>query len=265
MPDFSKFLNNFNPKPENRGGILVGLNVASMVLAAASNVMATMVDKNTSKEDKKFLAPAGVATGVANIGIYYLLTTKIIKKLEKAAQDSLDATKSEDLAKNTLNFVNKSIKKAEKGFLGTGLFKKSDKYIESMKSNFLKDGNVTDFAKETFKQNVKGGAGILGAFIGAFVGCSIITPIIRDVSAYIVQKKMEKKNPELSLKDPRAYFEPIHLKPAYNKNLRKGPVTFKNYPSVYQSSPQSPAKNLPQKTQNPYQNNRAYSNGLIKV
>ena len=67
-----------NPDPTKAGKMLLALNALGMVFAAASNTFAAATDKNTSAEDKKFLVPAGAVTGVANIGLYYTLTTSVI-------------------------------------------------------------------------------------------------------------------------------------------------------------------------------------------
>ena len=63
---------------EKPGKTLLVLNAVGMAAAAATDTFAAAVDKDTKAEDKKFLIPAGVATGVAKLGIYYGMTTKII-------------------------------------------------------------------------------------------------------------------------------------------------------------------------------------------
>ena len=57
----------------------------------------------------------------------------------------------------------------------------------------LSTGTISTIVKNLFRQNIATGLGVVGAFIGAVVGCAIITPILRDVSAYGVQKWREKK------------------------------------------------------------------------
>ncbi len=228
MPDFSKILESCNPS-KNAGKALLVLNAAGMIFAAISNTCAAAVDKNTSKEDKKFLVPAGAVTGVANIGIYYLMTSKIIKFLQRAAE------KIEIKDENVLKFIKKKIDKKSKG-----LFKKDDKYIQSMKDTFFEGGkltdaaifegkNLTDAARLDYKNSLKAGTGVLGAFIGAVVGCAVLTPIIRDVSAYFVQKHREKENPSLEEKPYMPYFDPSHLKPGQLIRANKKPLTMKNY------------------------------------
>lgn len=219
MADFAKLINNFNPDPAKAGKVLVLLNAAGMVFAAVSNTFAAACDKNTSKEDKKFLVPAGAVTGIANIGIYYAMTTKIIDGLKNSATNVVENMKEAELTKNALKFFEKDAKSIEKGY--------------------LKDGALTKEGIEKFKESVKGGAGVLGAFTGAVVGCAILTPIIRDVSAYFVQKHMEKGNPEMSKKEYKPYFDPSHLKTeqtiAQAPNAQapapqaKQPLTMQNY------------------------------------
>lgn len=255
----TNFLNKFNPDPSNAGKTLLILNTASMIFAALSNTFAIVKDKNTSNEDKKFLVPAGLATGVANIGAYFLMTERIIKKLKGDAREALAKLDDAELTKKATDYALKQVKKAQTGLFETGLFKKSPEYIQSMKETLfeskevleegaqtvgealkgnlaegLKEGTIaiTQEAKNLYKNNLKGGASVLGAFIGAVVGCGIVTPIIRDVSAYFVQKRMESKNPALKEKPYQPYFDPAHLKVShhnYYTNVKKQPLTMKNY------------------------------------
>ena len=209
--------------PEKAGNTLLGLNVLSMILAAASNTFAIAKDKNTSQEDKKFLIPAGVATGVANIGAYFAITRKIIKGLEGTAGKILKGMEDKGTLKdNVLKYVNKSIEKAE-----SGLFKKKPEYIKDMKTYLLKDGAPTKEAISQYKEVVKGCGSVLGAFAGVVIGCGILTPIFRDVSAYFVQKRMEKKNPSLKDAPYRPYFDPSHIKVGYAS--KKQPLNMNTY------------------------------------
>lgn len=228
MADFTKMgtkiLDALKPS-DKPGKTLLVLNALGMALAALSNTFAASRDKNTSAQDKKFLIPAGLVTGIANIGVYFGMTTKMINFLQdNVGQKVINGMSESSLAENAKIFADKTIQKAQKGFLGTGLFKKSDEYVSSLKS-VLKDsqGNITSEAKEMFKNNLKSGLGVMGAFAGAVIGCAIVTPIIRDVSAYFIQKKMEKNNPELQDKPYRPYFDPAHVK--YGKQ----PLSMKSY------------------------------------
>lgn len=224
MSPFLSLLKKCNPDPTKAGKTLLVLNALGMVFAAISNTFAAAIDKNTTKEDKKFLVPAGAVTGVANIGLYYLLTDKvIIKGLTKAADKYVKEAPKEELSKNATEIVLKQVRKAEKS-----LFKKAED-VASLKANLLDKNNVaTQKAVETYKENIKSGAGVMGAFIGAVVGCAILTPIIRDVSAYFVQKKMEKKYPEMQQKPYRPYFDPAHIGEGRYKYTDK-PLSLRSY------------------------------------
>ena len=230
MADFKKFLNNFNPDPEKAGKLLLVINTLGMISAAVTNTFAAAVDKNTSAEDKKFLVPAGVATGFANIGIYYLMTDKIIKKLKISVKGVIDNMQEKGTLDDKAKILaQKTINKAEKGFMGTGLFKKPE-LVESMKTNlFDKAGNITDNARNLYRDSVTASAGVAGAFFGAVVGCAILTPIIRDVSAYFVQKRMEKKNPEMADKPYKPYFEPTRLESYRYGEVKRQPLSMKSY------------------------------------
>lgn len=192
-----------NPEPSKAGKSLMVLNTLGMLFAALSNTYAAASDKNTSPREKKFLIPAGIATGGAQIAIYYLMTDRIIKNLKTRAKETIENMPLKQLEDNTKEFALSSIKKAEKGFLGTKLFKKSDEYISSMKNTLFKNGDITgeitQKAKELYKDKTIAAGSVLGAFIGAVIGCSIITPIIRDISAYAVQKIMSKGKNEVKI------------------------------------------------------------------
>jgi hypothetical protein len=208
------------------------LSVAGMISAAVTNTFAAAIDKNTSAEDKKFLVPAGAVTGVANIGVYYLMTDKMIRSLEKSAGNYIAKLATEntpEFDKKATAYIESIIKKAQ-----GGLFKNNDKQIKrvaEMKKALLKDketiaGGISDYAKDLYANHAKSGAGVLGAFAGAVIGCSILTPIIRDVSAWAIQKIREKKNPEIKDEPIKPYFEPTRLN--YSKYGNK-PLTLKNY------------------------------------
>lgn len=205
-----------NPEPGKAGKFLLVVNALGMVFAALSNTYAAAVDKNTSAEDKKFLVPAGAATGVANIGLYYTLTTGIINALKNSAEKAIEAMSKDDLIDKATKLVDNKIAKA-----------KTQEIKDSIKSLYKNaDGSINEAAKDLYKTTNKDAASVLGAFAGAVIGCAIITPIIRDVSAYFVQKHMEKKNPEMKDKPYKPYFEPTRI-----ESVRYGsrPLTLKNY------------------------------------
>lgn len=232
-------------KKQSTGGIMLALSALGMISAAVTNTFAAAIDKNTSAEDKKFLVPAGAITGVANIGIYYLMTDKMIKGLEKSAEtqikDLYQNNKDGFIEKATI-YTKKVIEKAENGVLKTGLFKKKPEYISSMKETLYNNGDaakgITEYAQDLYAHHVKSGAGVLGAFTGAVIGCAILTPIIRDVSAYFVQKRMEKKNPEMADKPYKPYFEPTRIESVRYGNdvAKRQPLSMKSYMAFTNSS-----------------------------
>ncbi len=223
MSDFLGSLVKFSD-PKQAGKALLYLNVFSTALAAATNTLAAATDKNTSQEDKKFLIPAGIMTGVANIGLYLALTLKVIKAMGKKAENVIkEMEQNGTLEENALKYANNSIKKVE----GAKIFKKSAEYIADMKNYLFKDGKLTQNALEEYKGTIKGCASVAGAFIGVIVGYGILSPIIRDVSAYFVQKHMEKKNPKYKEAPYRPYFDPGHFKIGYAS--KKQPLNLNNY------------------------------------
>ena len=92
--------------------------------------------------------------------------------------------------------------------------------------NVAEDGTktATDYAKELFKDDIKGGLSVLGAFTGAIVGCAIIAPILRDVSAYFIQKQMKKRNPGAT-EGPFISYTPTYM----SKNMMGGVMNIANY------------------------------------
>jgi len=214
----ANILKSCNPDPSKAGNILLIINALGMVFAAASNTFAAAKDKNTSAEDKKFLVPAGVVTGVANIGLYYIMTDNIIKALKKSADNVIAKMDDAKLGEKATVLLEGMIKKA-----------KSPEMKESIKQTYTNtDGTINEAAKVLYKNNTKAALGVAGAFFGAIVGCAILTPIIRDVSAYFVQKYMEKKNPEMKDKPYKPYFEPTRIESVRYGNTKK-PLSLKNY------------------------------------
>ncbi len=226
--DLAKFVNNFNPEGKT-GNVLLILNAAGMLFAAASNTFAAAADKNTSTEDKKFLVPSGVVTGVANIALYYKLTQKIINSLKSVTEDMLNNLTPEELTKKATDVAKAKINKAEKGLFNTGLFKKTPEMVESMKKTLLNGDVATEFAEKEFRGKLKDGASVMGAFAGAIIGCAIITPIVRDISAYFVQKGLEKRNPKFKETPYKPYFDPAHIESRRYGQFKKQPLTMKNY------------------------------------
>jgi len=208
---------------KSTGTTLMVLNALSIGFAAASNTFAAAIDKNTSQEDKKFLVPAGAVTGLANLGIYLGMTKKLVDSLEGPVADLvIDKMKQNDtFEKNVKTYVDKKLFNAGKS--------KDIKLFDSMKKALVNaDGTITNEARSKYTLNIGKGLGVVGAFVGAVVGCAIITPILRDVSAYAVQKWREKRNPDLQNKPYLPYFDPTHIGPKYAK-INKQPLSMTSY------------------------------------
>ena len=217
--------------PKKAGTALLLINVFSTALAAVTNTFAVATDKNTSPEDKKFLIPAGIATGVANIGMYLALTLKVIDLMGKKAKDviknmAINGTLKENAEIYTKNAIDKA-KNAK-------IFKKTSDYIADMEKYYFRNGKLSKNAVAEYKDNIKGAASVMGAFIGVVIGYGILSPIIRDVSAYFVQKHMEKKNPDYKDKPYRPYFDPGHFKVGYAS--QKQPLNMNTYMAFTRSN-----------------------------
>jgi len=269
-----------NPDPSKAGKTLLVINAMGMVFAALSNTFAAAVDKNTSAEDKKFLVPAGFMTGIANIGLYFALTTKIIdhlqgkkakianskevniknpiikklleiakpkekKEIKGLAQHILEIIDKEEgaIKENATSYVCKQIYKATKdedrlsSAIKTLIKNPTEDLSETIKKQptlddlkkALKNIEITDDAIKAYKETFKSGFGVLGAFIGAIIGCAILTPIIRDISAYAIQKHMKKKNPTLNSDYHFIhYIDPIHVQSGRYVH-KKQPLSMKTY------------------------------------
>lgn len=229
---------------KSTGKTLMVLNAIGIAFAAASNTFAAATDKNTSAEDKKFLVPAGGATGVANIAIYLAMTSKLVKKLSGSFAEKVTKIMKDNntFDKHASVFTDSKIAKMGKNIDFKNrlcdIFKMTDKkaknlnLLENMKATLKnEDGSLTQYAKDSFKGSIADGLGVVGAFIGAVVGCAIITPILRDVSAYVVQKAREAKNPSLKDKPYRPYFDISHIRAGkypYGKPNNQ-PLTLPNY------------------------------------
>ena len=243
----TKVLGWLNPD-KSTGKTLMFLNALAIGFAAASNTFAAAIDKNTSAEDKKFLVPAGAVTGLANLGIYFGMTNKLVNYLEGAVADKVtqNMIENDTFTKGVETFVDNKLLKASKQKKGLfesikNAIKKPDTTVvdktkvlknnlfESMKKTLKEpDGTVTKAARVLYTKNIAKGLGVVGAFIGAVVGCAIITPILRDVSAYAVQKMRERNNPALQNKPYSPYFDPTHIGPKYAK-LNKQPLSMTSY------------------------------------
>ncbi len=158
------------------------------VLASAAQTVGLIRNKELSKEDKKFLIPQEIADGAANIGMYALVTTKLMDGAEKMCKPG----------KNGKPFIN------------------------------LKDetGKILDYSTnikqyEAAGRNLKTGAAILGGIIST----CILTPIVRNAFAGYMKKKSDKKQPEerIPLQDnysgrTQPFFTKTYSYPVFKSN-----------------------------------------------
>lgn len=178
---------------DNNASFLFVTAAMGWVLASFAQTVGLMHNKELSKEDKKFLVPQEIADGAANIGMYALVTTQLMKGAEKLTQPG----------KNGKPFIN------------------------------LKDetGNILEYAKHPEQyakmgRNLQTGAAILGGIIST----CILTPIVRNAFAGYMKKKSDEKAPEqkLTLQDNysgriQPFFTKTYSFPAfksYSGNMR---------------------------------------------
>lgn len=150
----------------NNAGFLFITAALGWVLASAAQTVGLMNNKELSKKDKKFLVPQEIADGAANIGMYALVTTNLMKGAEKICKPG----------KNGKPFI---CLKDETG-----------KILDY-------STNIEQYAKTG--RNLKTGAAILGGIIST----CILTPIVRNAFGAYMKKKSEQKQPEekILLKD----------------------------------------------------------------
>ncbi len=178
---------------DNNAGFLFVTAALGWVLASAAQTVGLMHNKELSKEDKKFLVPQELADGAANIGMYALVTTKLMNGAEKLTKPN----------KNGKTFIN------------------------------LKDetGKILDYSTHTAEyakmgRNLQTGAAILGGIISS----CILTPIVRNAFAGYMKKRADKKAPEekLTLQDNysgriQPFFTKTYSYPAfksYSSNMK---------------------------------------------
>lgn len=163
------------------------------ILASAAQTFGIIQNKEIPDEEKKFLVPQEIMDGTANIGMYALVTTRLMKGAEKLAKPS-------------------------KG--------NKEPFIR------LKDakGNVLSYAKNRGEyakmgRNLRTGAAILGGVVST----CILTPIVRNAFGAYVKKRVHIKNetmPEGQKKNPENYT-PTRTQPYFTKTYNTYPV-FKN-------------------------------------
>ncbi len=144
---------------DNNANFLFITAALGWALASLAQTIGLAGNKEISKEDKRFLIPQEIADGAANIGLYALVTTNLMKGAEKL-------TKPGKNGKTIINLKN------EAGDILS--------YAENQKL-YTKMG-----------RNLKTGAAILGGVIST----CILTPIIRNAFGAYMKKRADKNAPD---------------------------------------------------------------------
>lgn len=137
---------------ENNASFLFVTAALGWVLASAAQTFGLVVNKDLTKEEKKFLIPQEIADGAANIAMYAVVTTKLMKMAENLTKPG----------KNGKPFI------VLKDAAGKALDYTS---------------NMAQYAKTG--RDLKTGAAILGGVIST----CILTPIVRNAFGSFVKKK----------------------------------------------------------------------------
>ncbi len=169
---------------DNNASFLFVTAALGWVLASAAQTVGLLRNKELTKEDKKFLVPQELADGAANIGMYALVTTNLMKGAEKICKPG----------KNGKPFI--------------ALKDESGKILDYA-------SNIEQYAKTG--RNLKTGAAILGGIIST----CILTPIVRNAFAGYMKKKSDKEaHQKLTLEDnysgrTQPFFTKTYSYPAF--------------------------------------------------
>lgn len=143
---------------DNNANFLFITAALGWFLASAAQTFGLAKNKELTKEEKKFLVPQEIMDGTANIGMYALVTTKLMDFAENLAKPN------------------------KKGKLPINLKNEAGQILD------YKD-NIKEYAK--LGNNLKTGAAILGGVIST----CILTPIVRNAFGAYMKKRSDKNNP----------------------------------------------------------------------
>lgn len=218
---------------EDVGKSLIHLGAFGWFLSSAAQLGMIVRNKNIDKKEKQFLIPQEIADGVINVGLYYTICQAIKKGCEQLLErgvfmtkrtfDTIQALKTtpnsnsdfikamseffvrhrlvknsegnlSDFYKGAINLLNKTEKEREKilsssknrmlwPVFGLAHTTKRTKQMRNMLNLGLKEYTL-----------FKNGVGVIGAVGASILACNIITPITRNLTANIYQKKALKRN-----------------------------------------------------------------------
>ena len=187
------------------GKLLVHMGAAGWVLSSIAQIAMLLGDKKIDKEQKKFLLPQEGADALVNVGMYYSIC-ELIKKggdwLVEKGHLMTDKVVNEILKIKPDNMPALSQKEWKKLFSSKELGGKLTKALENAKDlDILKNISPAEKAKalnaaekaldclEQHKNNV----GTISAIAASVLACNIVTPLVRNKLAAMMQRDLQKK------------------------------------------------------------------------
>ncbi|MCQ2957469.1 MAG: hypothetical protein MJ180_01045 [Candidatus Gastranaerophilales bacterium] len=154
----------------DRANFLKNVAVAGWALSSLAQTCAIIFNDKIPSKEKKFLIPQEIIDGIANVTLFWFISSKATDFGKKLILNKRILPKS--IAKLTENF------KVPKGS------------ISEMKSAFIKHIKKvgTSFDVKTADDAIEG-MGVLTGIVGAILSNNICTPLIRNKLASVVQKK----------------------------------------------------------------------------
>lgn len=217
---------------EDVGKSLIHLGALGWLLSATAQITMIAKNKDIDKKEKQFLVPQEFADGAINVGLYYTICQAIKKGCEQILESGRVCTqktfKTILQLKPTPNSAGDYIKGMSEIFISSGLVKKkksvgalTDFYNgaiallgkqESVRKKILerypalKSTFEPIIAADKLKQTkrflnrglkdytlFKNGVGVTAAVGASVLACNLITPVTRNYSASVYQKRALKR------------------------------------------------------------------------
>ena len=190
----------------DRANFLKNIAVIGWVLSSLAQTTALILNDKIPSKEKKFLIPQEIYDGLANITLFWFITSKATDFGKKLVLKKIVMPKS--LTKILDNFTPKG------------------KNILQLKENFLAHISKFGTAKDLKIANKAiDGMGVLAGITGAVIANNIVTPLVRNKLAGIYQKKQVNKISKSPLLNP--YYGDINLN---NKSSQQYKLnTFKGF------------------------------------
>ena len=203
LSQFTQYM--YNHYSKDGGKLLVHLGAAGWAFGAIAQIAMLLGDKSIDKDQKKFLLPQEAADAAVNVVMYYSVC-EIIKRFGDSMVEK-GRFLTDDIAKEILKMKPSSLsdlKVNEWGKLFTSKELKSnlsELLSNPSRLNIFKKAPVVE--KETIKNIAKSAlekleahknnVGIVTAITGSVLACNVITPIVRNMIASNIQKKLQHK------------------------------------------------------------------------